>query len=77
MRSMLNLLTQCEKLDFEVESIKHADQLATEEKLALQTLINKYRNCFATQMSELSKVKSTECDIITVPKNQLLSVLVC
>jgi len=60
--------TQYEKLDFEVESIKHGDQLATEEKLALQTLINKYRNCFATQMSELGKVKSTECDIITVTK---------
>ncbi|KAL4103955.1 hypothetical protein QTP88_019272 [Uroleucon formosanum] len=58
--------TQCEKSDFEVESIKHGDQLTTEEQLALQTLIIKYQNCFATQMSELGKVKSTECDIITV-----------
>jgi len=58
--------TQCEKSDFDVESIKHGDQLTNEEQLALQTLIIKYRNCFATQMSELGKVKSTECNIITV-----------
>jgi len=34
--------THCEKSDIEVESIKHGDQLKTEEKLALQTLIIKY-----------------------------------
>jgi len=60
---------QCEKSDFEVESIKHGDQLTTEEHLALQTLIIKYRNCFATQMSELGKVK-------LLPTNQLLSILI-
>ena len=51
---------------FEVESIKHGDQLLTKEKLALQTLLRKYRSCFATQISELGKFINTEWEIIII-----------